>query len=48
MKKGGVGVEESTQMKYYQDMTVTNRVWNECDCKILIEEDDDEVEEGKN
>ena len=42
-------MEESTEMKYYQDMTVTNAVWNKCDCKILIEEvDDDEVEEGEN
>ena len=41
-------MEERTEMKYYQDVTVTNAVWNKCDCKILIEEDDDEVEAGQN
>ena len=41
-------MEERTEMKYYQDMTVTNAVWNKCDCKILIEEDDDEVKAGEN
>ena len=48
LKKGGEGADESTEMKYYQDMTVTNTVWNKCDCKILIEEDDDEVKAGEN
>ena len=44
------GVKERTEMKYYQDMTITNAVWIKCDCKILIEEDDDDdkVEAGEN
>ena len=41
-------MEERTEMKYYEDMTVTNAVWYNCDCKILIEEDDDEVKAGEN